>query len=687
MTHAVRRRLLALWAVLAAALLLVALPAAGYASPGAAAPGSPVSLAIPTANDAYDRMASYTADIVVDPDGGATFTETIDYRFGTSGGRKHGITRDIVTRQAVADSEDGSYRYYALDLESVTSPTGASATTKVTDGSDGATEIRVGDAKTYVDGFAQTYVLKYHLANIVNPIDAAASGASGASGAGGAAGNGAATAELFYNVFKSDPIPKDSVKITVKGPAAVTQVKCVRGNSDPGTPCDTATAGATATFAVANLLGNENLTIDNQFPRTAFGALQPDIRVAGSVVSSGQAKVLTSLALAGGVGIPLVAAGVMGALVASRGRDEWYAGVTPGLTPGSTGLADATAPGTGIPPAAVVKGRRPTIAVQFNPPPGVQPGMVGTIIDESADTIDVSATVMDLAIRGFLRIEETQSGTVFSRTDWKLTRLPTPAGEALHRYESTILEGVFDSGDEILLSELKYKFATTLKLAVSQMYDEVVERGWFRKSPQRARAGWEALGFLLIGAGVVCGFFLGAATIGIDRTGGFGIGLPSGFVLGIGLVVAGIIFRVLGRRMAAKTAEGSAVYAQSLGFREYLVTAEAGQIRFEEASAIFSRYLPYAIVFGVADRWAGTFQKVAEAAQAAGQPLLMPAWYIYNGAMFPNFTGIADGAGSFASSAGGTFAATASSGSSGGSGFGGGGFSGGGVGGSSSGSW
>ncbi|MEO7234076.1 MAG: DUF2207 domain-containing protein, partial [Lapillicoccus sp.] len=359
MTQAVRRRVLALWAVFAAALLLLALPAAGYASSGSVGSVAPVA---PAANDAYDRMASYTADIVVDPDGGATFTETIDYRFGTSGGRKHGIIRNIVTRQAVADSEDGSYRYYALDLESVRSPTGASATTKVTDGSDGASEIRIGDAKTYVDGYAQTYVLTYHLANIVNPIDASA---------GGAASNGAATAELFYNVFKSDPIPKDAVKITVKGPAAVTQVKCVRGNSDPGTPCATATAGATATFAVDNLLGNENLTIDNQFPRTAFGALQPDIRVAGSAVSSGQAKVLTSLALAGGVGIPLVAAGVMGALVASRGRDEWYAGLTPGLTPGSS--AGSSPPGAGPNgiPAPVVKGRRPTIAVQFNPPPGV----------------------------------------------------------------------------------------------------------------------------------------------------------------------------------------------------------------------------------------------------------------------------------------------------------------------------
>ena len=287
--------------------------------------------------------------------------------------------------------------------------------------------------------------------------------------------------------------------------------------------------------------------------------------------------------------------------------------------------------------------------------------MVGTIIDESADTIDVSATVMDLAVRGFMRIEEIQDGKVFSRTDWRLVQLPPPAGQTLRPYEATVLDGIFATGSEIKLSELKYKFRTTLNLAIRQMYTEVVERGWFRRSPQTQRAGWQALGFLLIGAGIVSCFYLGVITRAIDQTGGIGIGIPSGVVLGIGLIVAGLIFRILGKRMAAKTAAGSAVYAQSLGFRKYLETAEAGQIRFEEASAIFSRYLPYAIVFGVADRWAGTFQKVAEAAAATGSPLIMPTWYLYSGAMFPDFTSIADGAGSFASSAGGTFAATASS--------------------------
>jgi len=651
----VRRRIPALLGLLLGAAALVGLPATASASP--------------TASGSFDRMSSFTADYVLDAEGGATVTETIDYVFGTSGGVKHGIYRNIVTRQAVTDENgrpsEENFRYYALDLESVTSPTGAPTETKLTDQSGGETQIRIGDPNVTVSG-TQSYVVKYHLANVMNPFPD--------------------HAEFFYNVFVGDTVPKDRVKVTVTGPGGVTSVRCVRG-SDPGRDCDSAQAGQTAVFTVDNLLGNEDLTIATSLPRAGFGELKPDIRAAGSSYDEGQAKVLTSLALAGGIGAPLVAAGVMGVLVATRGRDEWYAGVTPGLAPGS---ADAVAPGTvpPPPPAPTLRGRRPEVAVQFNPPPGVQPGMVGTIIDESADTIDVSATVMDLAVRGFLRIEEIQSGTMFSRTDWRLVQLPPPPGQTLRPYEATVLEGLFAEGSDVKLADLKYKFNTTLNLAIRQMYTEVVERGWFRRSPLRQRAGWQALGFLLIGAGAVSCFYLGVVTRAIDRTGGFGVGIPSGVVLGLGLIVAGLIFRILGKRMAAKTAAGSAVYAQSLGFRKYLETAEADQIRFEEASAIFSRYLPYAIVFGVADRWAGTFQKVAEAAAAAGSPIVMPTWYIYSGAMFPDFTSIADGAGSFASSAGGTFAATASSGSSGGSAFGGGGFSGGGgVGGSSSGSW
>jgi len=328
----------------------------------------------------------------------------------------------------------------------------------------------------------------------------------------------------------------------------------------------------------------------------------------------------------------------------------------------------------------------PTIAVQFTPPAGVQPGLVGTIIDESADTVDVSATVIDLAVRGFLRIEEVKEG-MFSRTDWHLVQLAPPAGQTLRPYEVTLLQGIFRDGPEVMLSQLKNHFASTLSSVRDQMYGEVLDRQWFRKSPQTQRAIWRGLGFFLVGAGFVATFAYGTISRGIDRASGLSLPIPSGYVLGGGLVLAGILVVILGARMAAKTAQGSAVLAQSLGFKQYLVTAEANQIRWEEAQDVFSRYLPYAIVFGVAKRWASTFQQVAAAAAAAGHVVLMPDWYIYQGALFPDFGSIVDGVDSFSTTAAGTFVSTP--GSSGGSAFGGGGgFSGGGgVGGSSSGSW
>ena len=145
--------------------------------------------------------------------------------------------------------------------------------------------------------------------------------------------------------------------------------------------------------------------------------------------------------------------------------------------------------------------------------------------------------------------------------------------------------------------------------------------------------------------------------------------------------------------MASRTADGSAVLAQSLGFRQYLVTAEANQIRFEEAQQIFSTFLPFAVVFGVAEKWAKTFEQVAAAAAAQGVVISPPIWYVGpswgSGGFFDE---ISSGVDDFATQAAGTFVSTpGSSGSSvfdsGGSFGGGGGFSGGGGSGSSGGSW
>jgi len=608
-----------------------------------------------------ERVLSFAADYNLAPDGSMGVTETLVWQFGP--GEHHGIKRNITVRQGVS-SPPGKYRLYAMSDVVVSSPTGANSEVYVSElGADEV--IRIGSPTQPFQGEQQqTYVLKYRLAHVANGFPD--------------------HAELFWNVTGGRfEIPVDSVKVSVHGPAAVTDALCFKGADRSAAPCD-ASAGQVATYSATGLGPREQVTIVASFPLAALTNTAPDLRDGdtgfsgadpGSSMSPSVAKALSLFGYGGGLLFPVLAAALMGTLFWKRGRDEQYAGLTPGLTP----VEGA--------PGPVTHGRKGPVAVQFAPPKGVRAGLVGTIIDEEANTIDVSATVVDLAVRGFLTIEEVESGGLFKRADWQLTKLVAPAqAEPLLPYEETLLDGIFASSNPVLLSDLKNKFHTTLTTAQSQMYAEVTRMGWFRRSPEKVRRGWTALGLVVMAAGLASGWFLGLQSAQTDQVGGVSFGIPSGIVLALGLLVAGGIIYLLGNRMAAKTAVGSAVLAQSLGFKQYLVTAEARQIRFEEAQDIFSRYLPYAIVFGVADRWAGTFSEVAEAATAAGQSIGMPGWYIFAGSGgFGNFGGIASGMDSFSTMASGTF--TSTPGSSGGSGLGGGGFSGGGGGGGGGSSW
>ena len=566
-----------------------------------------------------------------------------------------GFFRNIIVRMGYQDQED-KYRYYEMSDVSVDSPSGAPDAFRVTDNG-AAMEIRIGSEDLRTSG-VQTYVVRYTLANVLNPI----------------AGSGTEpdTVEFYYNVFGTNEFTqRDQVTVTVTGPAASTDALCFRGERGSTDTCE-ATPGDPTRYAASDLGAGDALTVVGQYPASAFDDPQPDVRTgdAGSTFGSDAASAANAAAYAAGIGAPIIAAAAMGTLVWKRGRDERYADLTPGLSPVRGTAAEAP----------TIVGGKPVVAVQFHPPQGVQPGMVGTIMDETANPIDVSATVIDLAVRGYLRIEETEGSGLFSRTDWVLTRLNPPPGEQLLTYERQLLDGLFRTGDVVALSALKNTFSSTLKKIQSSMYSEVVQRHWFRQSPQLQRGLWQGLGIVLAAIGGMT-LVWGVPAL----TAMFGQGFGGGIVLGVGLLLAGAITWLLGGKMAAKTAEGSAVHAQSLGFKEYLTTAEAGQIAFEEASNIFSRYLPYAVVFGVADRWARTFADVAKAAEAAGQSIAMPTWYVWHGTAFPDFTSIANGVESFSTTSTGTF--TSTPGSSGSSGFGGGGFSGGGGGGSSSGSW
>ena len=111
----------------------------------------------------------------------------------------------------------------------------------------------------------------------------------------------------------------------------------------------------------------------------------------------------------------------------------------------------------------------------------------------------------------------------------------------------------------------------------------------------------------MIGLGVL----LAAAFVAVKAT------IP-GIIAAVLILGAAIALTRALRGRTPRTAYGSALRVQALGFKTYLATAEANQFTFEQAAGIFSRYLPYALIFGVAQHWTKVFADLALQAKIAG---------------------------------------------------------------------
>ncbi len=304
-------------------------------------------------------------------------------------------------------------------------------------------------------------------------------------------------------------------------------------------------------------------------------------------------------------------------------------------------------------------GARP-IAVEFEPPEAIRPGQVGVLLDERADTLDVTATIVDLAVRGYLTITEVPKHGWFGRTDWQLDRLDKPDTDLLE-YERIVLEGLFNTGRSRRLSDLKRKFYKDLARAQKSLYADAVARGWFRFNPNTVRTVWRIGGVLLVAAGMPVFIVLGAR---------WGAGL-----LAAPVALAGVGLLLVSRAMPRRTARGHELLHRTLGFVRYVKTAETHQQEFAERAGIFTAYLPYAIVFRCVDRWAHAFRDID--LQAA-----TTSWY--TGTTAFNAATFSSSLSGFSSSVSSAIASTP--GGSGGSGFSG-GSSGGGGGGGGGGSW
>ncbi|MEU0536997.1 DUF2207 family protein [Amycolatopsis tolypomycina] len=225
--------------------------------------------------------------------------------------------------------------------------------------------------------------------------------------------------------------------------------------------------------------------------------------------------------------------------------------------------------------------------VFFASPDGVLPGQVGTVVDETVDVVDISATVVDLAVRNYLWLAEVPG------PDWQIARR-NPPDEHLHDFERAVCETLLPPGtDTVLVSQLRARGGLDLRRISDAMYADVVTKRWFSRRPDtaRGRLTW-------LGAGV---FTLGlVATAVLTFTVGYAL-------LGVAVALAGLAVAAVAALLPSRTARGRALAGQVRGLLDYLHTARADDIPPADRELVFSRSLPYAVVLGDTERWLGAF--------------------------------------------------------------------------------
>ena len=570
-----------------------------------------------------EQIDGYDVSIELRTDGSLRITEVIDYDFGVT--EHHGIFRDVPTRVHYDDTYD---RVYPLTVESVSASGGASADYTVEqDGS--LTRIKIGDPDETISG--------EHTYTIVYTIEGATNGFGDHD-------------ELYWNAIGDTwPVSIDDVTVNVEAPGAITDSLCFQGPERSTLPCDgQKVRGAAATFRQQHLDPYSGVTIVLAFPKGVLDEPAPILEERWSLSSAFRLTPVT-----GGVSGALLLLIVGGAavLVWRTGRDRRYRGSPIDQVMGNP---------TGDDEAVPIFDADTEAPVEFAPPDDMRPGQMGTLLDEQANTLDVSATIVDLAVRGFLMIQEIPKEGWFGKPDWTLIKLEE-SEEGLLTYERRLLNALFRDGTEVTISDLRNTFAARLEGVEESLYVDVVNRGWFRSRPDKVRSTWQARG--------VVALILGAAlTFVLARWTHWGL-------LGIPLILGGLLLVIFAKRMPARTASGTAMLRRVRGFRRVIETAETHMSQWAEKEMIFTRFLPYAVVFGCTDKWAKAF------AALGVQP--DTSWYVSpRPFVYTEFAQSMDG---FAVTTGGTIASTPSG--SGSSGFGGGGFSGGGGGGGGGGSW
>lgn len=362
----------------------------------------------------------------------------------------------------------------------------------------------------------------------------------------------------------------DKFRGTVDVPGQFSYLRCTAGPPGSDKPCQGASGGTTQSASIPTFTDGprgpgEIVAVDIGFPSGAV-KVNEDIVQHWSIARAFSAKPLPF-----GLALGVLVLGAISLVLLHRrnGRDAQLSG-------------EIHKPAEFVP---VGEGQS-----EFRVAGHLRPGQIGTILDERVDPIDITSSLLDLAVRGHVLITELPKPSKFARADWSLTRVsPDQAPDDLRPYEQALLDAVAPAGEEVRVSELGSRIGESIDTVQSELYDEMVDNGWFRRRPDSVRHRWahSAVGGL-ISAGVI--------TVVLAAFTEFGL-------LGLSLIILALGLVFVAQEMPARTAKGAGLLAGLQAVRSDLFTQSTDQLPPDRKVAELSEVLPYAVVLGGAERW------------------------------------------------------------------------------------
>jgi len=268
------------------------------------------------------------------------------------------------------------------------------------------------------------------------------------------------------------------------------------------------------------------------------------------------------------------------------------------------------------------KGRDPnaglSIAPMYEPPEGLRPAEAGTLVDDSVDPRDITSVLVDLAVRGYIKIVEApHKGLLFTSKDYEFQMVKDRDSWAdLNDYERAMLSKIYEGGGSITrLSDLRNHFYSVLPIMKSEIITALRAKGMYTTDPDSAHQ------YAILGAMAIAIPYIAAQVLHLtDFTDSMG---P---LIGCGIIAVAIIF-LFGRLLTATSMKGARTRVGVLGFEEFMNRVDSDRLK-RMPPDTFEKYLPYAMALGVEHRWAKAFEGIIQ------NP---PTWYQGNWATFNTF--------------------------------------------------